>query len=230
MRDFQANFVDPAKVEAYVTYGPPAFTPGYAGLLQMIGVLLGETMPENGEVLVIGAGGGLETRYLAEVETGWRFMGVDPAAAMLDLARTVAGPTAGERLTLIEGTVEDAPAGPFDAGTCILVLGLIADDGSKLNLLKGAHGRMKPGAPFILVDQCLDRSAPDFERRLSRYANYALRSGVDPKSVTKARTAVGGAQTFASPERNEVLLEEAGFKQAEVFYVGMAWRGWIAYR
>lgn len=28
--------------------------------------------------------------------------------------------------------------------------------------------------------------------------------------------------------RNERLLHDAGFSDIEVFYVGMAWRGWVA--
>ena len=55
---------------------------------------------------------------------------------MLDLAYATAGTMAGDRVTLIEGTGDDAPAGPFDAATC------------------------------ILVDQCIDRAAPDVDLRL----------------------------------------------------------------
>lgn len=229
MSELNTNFVDPERVKRYTEQGPPAFAPGHAGMLQMIGVLLAETMPDDGQLLVVGAGGGLETRYLASVEPGWRFVGVDPAGAMLDLARTVAGSVAGDRLTLIEGTVVDAPGGPFDAATCILVLGLIADDGGKLALLQEVRRRLKPDAPFILVDQCIDRSAPDVERRLARYARYALRSGVDAGVVASAEAAAGRLESMVPASRNEALLDEAGFHDAEVFYVGMAWRGWIAY-
>ena len=229
MSEFHANFVEPERVQRYTEQGPPAFAPGHGGMLQMIGVLLGERMPDNGQLLVIGAGGGLETRYLAGVEPGWRFVGVDPAKAMLDLARAVAGPVAGNRVALIEGTILDAPSGPFDAATCILVLGLIADDGSKLATLLEAHRRLKPEAPFILVDQCIDRSAPDVERRLARYASYALRSGIDANVVAGAKAAVGTLESMVPAWRNEELLREAGFHDSEVFYVGMAWRGWVAY-
>ena len=229
MSERNANFVEPERVKRYIEHGPPAFAPGHGGMLQMIGVLLGETMPDDGQLLVVGAGGGLETRYLAGVEPRWRFIGVDPANAMLDLAREVAGPVVGERLTLIEGTVLDAPAGPFDAATCILVLGLIADDGSKLAMLEEVRRRLKPDAPFILVDQCIDRSAPDVERRLARYANYARRSGVDDDTIAKAKAAVAALESMVPDWRNEELLGEAGFHDVEVFYVGMAWRGWVAY-
>ena len=162
-------------------------------------------------------------------DRGWRFLGVDPARAMLDLAHTVAGPIAGDRLTLLEGTVADAPVDPFDGATCILVLGLIADDGGKLDLLKEVRRRLEPDAPFVLVDQCIDRAAPDVDLRLGRYARYALRSGVDPQLVAKAKEAIGKLETMASARRNEELLDEAGFHDAELFYVGMARRGWIAY-
>ena len=229
MSELHANFVEPERVKRYTGQGPPAFAPGHGGMLQMIGVLLAEGVPDNGRLLIVGAGGGLETRYLAGVEPHWRFVGVDPAHAMLDLARAVAGPVAGDRLTLIEGTVLDAPAGPFDAATCILVLGLIADDGGKLAMLEEVRRRLKPDAPFVLVDQCIDRSAPDLERRLARYANYALRSNVDADTVARAKAAVAALESMVPDWRNEELLREAGFHDAEVFYVGMAWRGWVAY-
>lgn len=44
---------------------------------------------------------------------------------------------------------------PFDAATCILILRLVPDDGAKLELLRQTRRRLKPAAPFVLVDQCL---------------------------------------------------------------------------
>ena len=229
MSELHANFVDPERVRQYAEVGPPAFTPGHGGMLQMIGVLLGETMPDDGRLLVVGAGGGLETRYLASIEAHWSFVGVDPASAMLDLARAVAGPAAGDRMTLIQGTVVDAPPGRFDGATCVLVLGLIADDGGKLSTLQEVRNRLKPGAPFILVDQCIDLSAPDAGRRLDRYAKYALRSGVAAQTVMNAKKAIGGSTSMVPDWRNEELLDQAGFHDTELFYAGMAWRGWVTY-
>lgn len=229
MDGMEANFVDPARVRRYIEQGPPAFAPGHAGLLQMVGVLLAERVRAAGRVLVVGAGGGLEIRYLAAVEPDWRFVGIDPAPAMLDLARATAGPAAGSRMTLIEGTIADAPDGPFDAATCILVLGLVADDGAKRATLEEVRRRLKPGAPFVLVDQCIDRSAPDAASRFDRYAAYARRSGVDPETVEGARTAISSLASMVPAWRNEQLLGEAGFENAEIFYVAMAWRGWVAY-
>jgi tRNA (cmo5U34)-methyltransferase len=45
----------------------------------MTGLLLEEHVPANGQVLVVGAGGGLELRALVEQRLDWSFDGVDPS-------------------------------------------------------------------------------------------------------------------------------------------------------
>lgn len=229
MSGFERYFADPEFVARYVEQGPAAFMPGHAGVLQMAGVLLAETVARDGVVLVVGAGGGLDTRALAQVEPGWRFVGVDPSPKMLELARVVVGPDIGSRLELIEGVVTDAPDGPFDAATLILVLGMIPDDGSKLALLREIRRRLRPGAPFVVVDRCDDRDGPDFRRNIDRYAAYARASGVPAETVAGAYTSQKANPGLVPAERNEALLNEAGFVGLEPFYRGMQWRGWIAY-
>ena len=228
MTSFKHNFTDPERVAKYTTLGPSAFMPGYAGVLQMIGVLLDESVPDDGVVLVVGAGGGLDTKALAKAGPNWRFVGVDPAPAMLELARTVVGPEVNARLELIEGVAADAPAGPFDAATLVLVLGMIPDDGSKLVTLSEIHRRLRPNAPFVLVDRCDDRNSPNFKRNVDRYAAYARASGVDAATVAGAYESQKANAGLVPAERDETLLIESGFKDIETFYVGMAWRGWIA--
>ncbi len=87
---------------------------------------------------------------------------------------------------VLAATVDDAPAGSFDAGTSILVLGVLPDDGSKEELLRALHERLKPGAAFMFVDQCVDPGSPSVEHQLDRYAAYARASGVDPQVVELA--------------------------------------------
>lgn len=223
------NFADPDFVSRYVEKGPAAFMPGHAGVLQMTGVLLAERAPADGRILIVGAGGGLDTRALARAYPGWRFTGVDPAPKMLDLARVVLSDEINPRVELIEGGVEAAPEGPFDGATLILVLGLIPDDGAKLATLKDIRRRLKPGAAFILVDRCDDRNGPLFDRNVDRYVAYAVQSGVDPETLTNARKSQRGNAALVTGQRNEALLAEAGFTGIETFYHAMNWQGWAAY-
>ena len=58
----------------------------------MAAILLAERAGDTAEILILGAGGGLELRAFADWQPGWRFTGVDPSAEMLALAAKVAAP------------------------------------------------------------------------------------------------------------------------------------------
>ncbi|AMB46776.1 class I SAM-dependent methyltransferase [Methylobacterium sp. AMS5] len=95
-----------------------------AGLQRMAMLRLAERAPDDAQVRVLGAGGGLELKVFAEGQPSWSFVGVDPSAAMLDLARLTLGNLA-DRAHLHEGRIDTAPEGPFDGATCIPTLHLI---------------------------------------------------------------------------------------------------------
>src|SRR5215213_5684396 len=98
---------DPATASSYIK-GAHASVPWLSAVHSLVEQILAETVPDDGRVLVVGAGGGLELAYLAERHDGWTFDGVDPSAPMLELARETMGPSA-TRASLTEGYVEDAP-------------------------------------------------------------------------------------------------------------------------
>lgn len=193
----------------------------------MAAMLLAEDAPADAKVLVVGAGGGIELKHFAEAQEGWRFTGVDPSAEMLAVARITLGPSA-LRCNLIEGTVDAAPSGPFDAASCLLTLHMIPDDGAKLATLQAIRCRMRPGAPFVVVDHCLDTSDPQFARKLDRYARFALASGAPPDDVARACEGIRQVVPMISREREAQLLAEAGFNDIEIFYAGLLWTGWSA--
>ena len=141
-------FSDPQAVARYAEV-PPRMVPGFAGLQRMAMLLLAERAPADGRVLVLGAGGGLEIKAFTEAQPGWRFDGVDPSAAMLDLARLALEPFAA-CVTLHQGLIHVAPDGPFDAATCLLTLHFVEHD-ERLRTLKEIHRRLKPGAPLVVA-------------------------------------------------------------------------------
>lgn len=219
-------FADPALAARYVD-GPPRFVPGHQDMLRMAAMLLAEDAPADAKVLVLGAGGGIELRYFASAHAGWRFTGVDPSAQMLAVARSTLGELA-SRCELIEGTIDAAPAGPFDAASCLLTLHMIPDDGSKLATLQAIRSRLHPGAPIVIVDHCLDRRDPQFDRKLDRYARFALQSGAPPEDVARACEGIRHSVPMISREREAALLADAGFREIEIFFAGLLWTGWSA--
>lgn len=222
------HYEDPDVVRRYAQ-GPSAFVPAYQYMQRMAGQLLHEGIGATGEVLVLGAGGGLELEAFATRSPGWNFMGVDPAGEMLKAARErVASVGASNRVQWHQGYIFDAPRGPFDAATCLLTLHFVPDDGEKERTLAEIRQRLKPGSPFVLVDCCIDLAAPDAARELARYRNFALESGAEPEQVDSTCVRLTTVLKMVSASREEELLAAAGYSDIELFYAGLSWRGWRA--
>lgn len=219
-------FADPDFAARYVD-GPKRFVPGHQDMLRMSTQLLAEETPDEANMLIVGAGGGIELRHFAQAQPGWRFTGVDPSSQMLAIARRTLGEFS-DRCDLVEGTINTAPSGPFDGASCLLTLHMIPDDGAKLATLQAIRSRLRPGAPFVVVDHCLDKSDPQFERKLGRYALFASDSGAPLEDVARACDGIRQLVPMISREREAQLLAEAGFGDIEIFYAGLLWTGWSA--
>lgn len=219
-------FSDPQAVARYAE-GPPRLVPGFAGLQRMAELLLAERSPDDARVLVLGAGGGLELRAFATARPGWTFDGVDPSAEMLRLAERTLGPLSA-RVRLHQGYIDDAPDGPFDAATCLLTLHFVVPE-ARRQTLAAVRRRLKPGAPFVVAHLSVPQGEGERARWLSRYAAFAVASGVAPEHAATARTKIDAELTVLTPEQDEAILHEAGFAEISLFYVGFAFRGWVAY-
>ncbi|WP_157219878.1 class I SAM-dependent methyltransferase [Flavisphingomonas formosensis] len=226
MNAILAPFSDPDHVARYAD-GPPRFVPGYASLHRMTAVLIAERVPPSGRILVLGAGGGLEMKALAEAEPGWTFDGVDPSAEMLALAERTLGAHAG-RARLHQGYIDNGPEGPFDAATCLLTLHFLAADERRRTAME-IHRRLKPGAPFVAAHSSFPQSAADRALWLPRYTAFAIASGADPDQARNAQVSVEANLDLLSPEQDEAILREAGFSEVTPFYAAFTWRGWVAY-
>lgn len=225
-RALRQHFSDPQAVARYAE-GPPRYVPGFDSLHRMTSVLLAERAPERARVLVLGAGGGLELEALAVANPGWSFVGVDPSGEMLRLAERRLGAHMA-RVELVEGYVDDAPEGPFDAATCLLTLHFL-DARERLRTLRELHRRLGPRAPLVTAHASFPQGAAERPRWLSRYAAFALASGADPEQVENARATVEAHLNLLDPARDEAILREAGFAEAELFFAAFTWRGWVAH-
>lgn len=219
------SFDDPEAVARYAE-NPPRLVPGFADLQRMTLLLLAEQVPEDGRVLVLGAGGGLELKVFADAKPGWRFDGVDPSAEMLKLATRTLGPLAA-RAALHEGYIDTAPEGPFDAATCLLTLHFMPLE-ERRRTLREVHRRLRPGAPIVVAHLSIPRGEAQRRLWLSRYAAFAVSSGIAPEQAARAHEAIGRNLPVLAPEEDEAALQEAGFSEVALFYAAFTFRGWVA--
>ena len=202
--------------------GPPRKVPGFASLHKMTSQLLAERVPADGRVLVLGAGGGLELKALADDHAGWTFDGVDPSADMLRTAEVIAESHL-DRIRLHEGYIQDAPDGPFDAATCILTFHFIPLE-QRLETLRQIRRRLQPGAPFVLAHISFTQIEPERSMWIARHVAF----GGTPAS-REAVHAISTRLNILAPEAEEAMLREAGFTDVSLFYAGLSFRGWVAY-
>lgn len=198
--------------------------PGYDGLLRMTSQLLAESVPDDGRILVLGAGGGLEIRAMALQHPSWTFEGIDPSREMLNLAgQTVADHA--DRVQLRHGYIDSASNGPFEGATCILTMHFVPRD-QRLNTLQEIRTRLTPGAPFVMAHVSFPQNKPERSQWIARHVAYA---GTPDDKAEAAREAISTRLAILSPDDEESLLHEASFTDITLFYAGLSFRGWIAY-
>lgn len=206
------------------TDGPPRQVPGFTSLHRMASMLLAERMPQNGRVLVLGAGGGLELKALAQEHPRWMFDGVDPSEDMLALARQTTIDCQ-SRISLHHGYIDSAPQGPFDAALCLLTFHFIPRE-QRIPTLKAIHSRLTDGAPFVVAHISFPQDEPERSLWIARHVAFA---GTDPAQAENARRAIGTQLSILSPDEEEDMMRAAGFTNVSLFYAGLSFRGWVAY-
>ena len=220
-----SSFSDPKAISTYAQNAARR-VPGLADVYRMSALLMAESTPPDGRVLVVGAGGGMELACFAQSHPGWQMDGVDPSAEMLSLAGAALGPFA-SRVQLHQGYVEAAPMGPFDSASCILTLHFIPEP-ERLRTLREIHSRLKPGGVFVAMHYSIPQNHGAPDPWLPRCAAFAISSGVDPEQAKTSTLAIGNQLPILTPAQDEELMRRAGFSDVATFYTALAFRGWVA--
>jgi tRNA (cmo5U34)-methyltransferase len=206
--------------------------PFYETIHTAINAVLRVYLGPESELLIVGAGTGAEILELGKTNPGWRFLGVDPAKPMLDLAKEkieAAGLT--DRVTLFNGLVRDLPMGKLsDGATSAMIMHFVPDDGGKIEFLRSIASHLKPGAPFVLMDASGDLNAPESELLIEAWKQQQVLAGVKRDEVESGMKERMKTIHFVSPSRMNQLLAEAGFHRIQRFFQNFIVGGWIAFK
>jgi len=232
LQDGNFDTAPPVGVEDYDS-AIRSFCGAYEEIFRLSYCCLKAVVPEHAEVLVVGAGTGMEIIQFGSLCPAWSFYGIDPSEKMLSLAKgKISEKNIKNKITLVQGYADDLDSGErFDGATCILVMHFLKDNGSKLDLLKSISRRLKPEAPLVLVDGCGEPGSAVFEENLRAWKQYPVALGLEPDYVEKAfRKTILKMVQFVPESRILELLDEAGFKNIFKFYTGFLYNGWTAYK
>ncbi|BAZ38540.1 hypothetical protein NIES4101_44790 [Calothrix sp. NIES-4101] len=212
----------------------PMALPGYEAMHQMTLACLRSHLHKMSEkaanLLIVGAGTGMELVNYAQANQNWCMLGVDPSVNMLAIAsQKIQEHNLSERIKVFTGYIHQLPNNPiYDAATAILVMHFIPDDGSKLDFLENIFQRLKPSAPFILVDVFGEKGTDELEAKISMMKCFWQEAGVSPEKVSELLEGLATG-VYPIPEtRVFELLQQAGFTKIIRFYTGIWIGGWVA--
>ncbi|MBL8047647.1 MAG: class I SAM-dependent methyltransferase [Chthonomonas sp.] len=191
-----------AAVAARYDETAPRLVPGYQEVLAAIPSLF----PSATRLLVVGCGTGREIDVLRG--EGRRIVGVDPAQAMLDVARERFG---GDRsVQLLWGEVDNlAPDDEFDGATCLLVGHFLAD---KVRLWRSIRRHLATGSVLMTADFCSDDVPADRDA----WIHMLTENGLPPAFIENERQVFDQKFNISSCAAYLEGLTEAGFDEVTV--------------
>ena len=206
--------------------------PFYETIHTAINATLRAVLGAESELLIVAAGTGAEIVELGKTNPGWRFLGVDPAQPMLNLAKEkieAAGLT--DRVSLVNGFVGDLPISKlYDGATSAMIMHFVPDDGGKIEFLRAIASHLKPGAPFVLMDANGDLTASESDLLIEAWKQQQILAGVKRKEVESGMEERVKSIHFVPSQRIEQLLVEAGFHRIQRFFQNFMLVGWVAFK
>jgi tRNA (cmo5U34)-methyltransferase len=204
--------------------------PGYEALHTMALSFLRARLPETADLLIVGAGSGMELVKFGKANSNWNLIGVDPSVNMLAIAQQkIEQHGLSDRVKLFQGYTHDLPTTPlYDGATCILVMHFLPDDGSKLAFLQSIFQRLKSSAALILVDLFGKKGTEAFEQLAYVWKLYSQEMGMTSQMIEMREKATQEG-VYPIPELRVLeLLQQVGFGNIIRFYTGLCFGGWIA--
>jgi tRNA (cmo5U34)-methyltransferase len=198
------------------------------GLHFLTGLAL-QGLPERARILCVGVGTGAEIFSLSREHPGWRFVGVDPSPAMLDVCRErleQAGMM--DRCELIQGYVRDVPLEEsFDAALSLLV-GHFVKREERPGFYGDMHARLRRGGYLVNAEISFDLDSEEFAPMLATWERVQSLMGATPESLLSLPNTLRNVLTVLPPAEVEAILRAAGFPRPVRFFQAAMIMGWYA--
>lgn len=203
--------------------------PAYAALHQMVNALLQSLLPADAQILVVGAGTGMDVITCGLANPNWSFTAIEPSEEMFELCRrNISQAGLSERVRLHCGYVENLPSGQnFHAATSILVSHFIQTEEDKVKYFSNISSLLKTDAPLVLADLYGERESEAFAVLFNGWKQFFSNSVSGVSEVDKASAYIQQDISFISEGRLQEILQKSGFGDIRVFFKTFLVGGWI---
>ncbi len=209
-----------------------ASLPGYEALHAMVDDLLRFALPERAQLLVAGAGTGMELVTLGAAHPDWRFTATDRSAEMLAIGKAnVEAAGLADRMTFHVGEMHELPeTPPFDGATSLLVSHFIRPHEARGRFFRAIASRLRPGAPFITAEVFGDRQDLSFSLFLEAWKGHYAAAGIPAQEVAEDFARTDATVAFLPGDAFATLLAENGFTDVRRFFQAFLFGAWVARR
>ncbi len=201
--------------------------------LHLLMTIVFEPLPDDARVLCVGVGTGAELLALARRFPGWRFMAVDPSAAMLAVCRRrVAEAGLVGRCEFHAGFASDLPdTRAYHAATSILVSQFVQPRAERVQFFREIHRRLLAGGCLVSADLSSGPATSLEDQGLFPTWQRLLRSCDAPAAEIEAMLASLRQHVAVAPAADvAAILAEAGFFRPALFFQSLLIHAWTARR
>lgn len=189
-----------------------------------------EPLPDDANVLIVGAGTGAELAALAKAFPSWRFTVVEPAEAMIELCRQRAEEHGiADRCTFHQGYLETLPVvEPFDAATAILVSQFLTDPEERKGFFAEIAARLAPKGWLVNADLSSGASPTPPAELFEVWRHMMMYTGMPRDDAERNLAAFNKGVSVLPGQEIEGLIVAAGFSQPTLFLQTLFIHAWFA--
>ncbi len=189
-----------------------------------------KNLPEDARILCVGVGTGADIIDLASEHPNWRFVGIEPSAAMLQKCEEkleqlgLMG-----RCELFHGYLSEYEHGEnFDAVLCLFVMHFVVDLTERGSMYADMARALKPEGILIVSEISADFKSPNYPAALEDWRALHARGGAPVESLEKMDQTIEKVLGVIAPNQTEKLIQENGFKRPIPFFQSFLIRAWHA--
>lgn len=187
-------------------------------------------LPDNAQILCVGAGTGAELLYLGDAFPNWQFTLVDPAAAMLQVCRERAQANGlSERCTFHEGYLDTLVTDTkYDAATSLLVSHFILDRDVRVNFFRKIARHLVSGGLLVSADIASPEPIDGPSSLLDLWLQAMQYSGMSEEKLGTYREKLATGVSILTPAEIATIHSEAGFTSSRLISHTLLMHAWLA--
>jgi tRNA (cmo5U34)-methyltransferase len=187
-------------------------------------------LPADAHILCVGVGTGMEIVRLAEIFPQWRFTGVDPSAAMLDVCRNRLQENQLEsRCTLFHGYLHDLKEDTrYDTVLCLLVTHFIKDAPARQAMFADMANRLTSGGYLINAEISGDESTSEFAELTQAWKSLHRHTGASAEQLDNMMAKTRQHVAIAPPSVIESYLRDSGLPTPVLFFQSLLIHAWYS--